>query len=132
MPKVSDKKQKAGKKPRKYSVSNAEWSGDTRDAIRYAATAVAVLAVLVFGVVQISRWASPEMESIRRDTYVESASYQQGTVRNLRDLIAEYHGAESEAHRRGLAASILDRAGSFEHELPEDIATFVAELGESK
>lgn len=71
---------------------------------------------------------APKMEEVRRETFEQTKSYQQGTIQNLRRMQEEYITADAE-HQGALASVILHTAADFpEADMPADVRAFIAEL----
>ena len=90
-----------------------------------------VVGVLIIGGLAIRRYVAPEVEAIRRDTYEESKSYLDGTVRDLDNLRLQWYAADNDVHRGAIASTALHRAVDFpEDRLPDRIAEWLETLKE--
>ncbi len=73
---------------------------------------------------------APKYEAVRRETFEQTKSYNQGMVQELQNMQFEYVKAD-ETHKVALADIILHRAADFNFDdprVPTDLRTFVAEL----
>lgn len=92
---------------------------------------LALLAIIVGASVMITKWSSPRIAEIRRETYQEGATHTDGTILDLRRLQIEYATASTSEHQtaiRNLAlhsASDLDRSYIQERD-PELLAWLVS------
>ncbi len=65
---------------------------------------------------------APEYETVRRDVYEGSLSYNRGKVEHLNRLCFQLRTAESEGHRTALSATIRTEASTYEFDrLPNDL-----------
>lgn len=97
--------------------------------VTLAVAALVFIFVLGAGYLGFQRWAAPEAESIRYDTYRESQAHRDGTAAHLSRLRLQYETAGTEAHResfRRLAIAEADRYGV--DRLPDDLAAWVSSL----
>lgn len=98
---------------------------------------LAVLAiVLIFGltwVVQgndffLYQVFAPKYEGVRRQTFEQTKSYNQGMVQELQNMQFQYVQANDE-QKQALASVILHRAADYdESKMPPDLRTFVQQL----
>ena len=108
-----------------------DWHNLFSGGVMAAIWIVVIIAVVTFGTLAITRWAAPEAEAIRRDTYEESKSYLDGTVRDLDNLYLEYQRADSGPDRAAIADIALHRAADFpEDRLPDRLAIWLETLRE--
>ena len=90
-----------------------------------------VVGIMAVGGLAILRYVAPEEERIRRDTYEESKSYLDGTVRDLDNLRLQWHAATNDVHRDAIASTALHRAADFpEDRLPDRIADWLGTIKE--
>ena len=99
---------------------------------------VVVLGVVVFilGITWIAQGNNfflykvfaPKYEQVRRETFEQTKSYNQGMVQELQNMQFEYVKAGAE-HKIALAAIILHRAADYpEDSMPPDLRQFVQQL----
>jgi len=70
----------------------------------------------------------PQYEAVRRETFEQSKSYNQGMIQELQNMQFEYVQADSE-HKAGLASIILHRSADYDvKKLPPDLAQFISDL----
>lgn len=90
---------------------------------------VIVFGLNYFGYASFSFFA-PRMEAIRRDTMIQSRSYQEGTIRELYTLKRQYQAAKSDDERDTIAATARHEFEIFPKDrLPVDLQTFMAQIG---
>lgn len=71
---------------------------------------------------------APKYEEVRRQTFEETKSYNQGMVQELQNMQFEYLKADNE-HQRALASVILHRAADYpEDKMPADLREFIQKL----
>lgn len=73
---------------------------------------------------------APKYEAVRRQTFEQTKSYNQGMVQELQNMQFEYVKAD-EAHKAALADIILHRAADFnldDSRVPTDLQSFVTGL----
>lgn len=74
------------------------------------------------------RYFAPKQESVRRQVFEQTKSYNQGMVQELQNMQFQYEQADT-AHRDALSSIILHRAADFdEDKLPTDLRVFVSGL----
>jgi hypothetical protein len=70
----------------------------------------------------------PAREQVRRQTFEETKSYNQGMVQELQNMQFEYIKADKE-HKAALASVILHRAADYpEDRMPSDLRDFIRSL----
>ncbi len=76
----------------------------------------------------MQKFFAPRREAVRRETFEESKSYNQGMIQELQDMQFEYVKAEPEA-KAALADVILHRVADYDvDKLPDNLREFVEEL----
>lgn len=93
---------------------------------------VALIAGIAFGgpwlKLQVMRMYGTELESVRTDIYRENKSYVEGTIRDLRELQADYVKA-TPSQQEALRSLILHRANELDWDrLPSDVRGFLNDL----
>lgn len=74
------------------------------------------------------RYFAPKYEQVRRETFEQTKSYNQGMVQELQNMQFQYEQADA-GHKPALAAIILHRAADYdESRLPGDLRTFIHSL----
>src|SRR6266542_2222408 len=75
---------------------------------------------------------APKYEQVRRETFEQTKSYNQGMIQELQNMQFEYVKAKPES-RQALANIILHRAADFdENRLPYDLRAFIQQLRNSQ
>ena len=84
------------------------------------ALGIACIVGLAFGIpylsLQVKKTYGTEFESVQTDIYRENKGFVEGTIKDLRELQVDYHGATEPAHKNAIADLAKQRAG----ELDED------------
>jgi hypothetical protein len=71
---------------------------------------------------------SPRFEQVRRNTFEQSKSYNQGVVQELQNMQFQYVQADKE-HKGALASIIKHRAADYPHDkMPSDLRNFIESL----
>ena len=71
---------------------------------------------------------APKYEQVRRETFEQTKSYNQGMIQELQNMQFEYAKANPE-QKDALASIILHRAADYpEDRMPSDLRSFIAEL----
>ena len=74
------------------------------------------------------QYFAPKYEAVRRDTFEQTKSYQQGMIQDLRRMQEEYITTDKE-HQGALKSLILHAAADFPDEnLPADLREFLQKL----
>ncbi len=74
------------------------------------------------------RYFAPKQESVRRQVFEQTKSYNQGMIQELQNMQFEYIKAKPE-QQDALASVILHRAADFdEDKLPSDLREFIRNL----
>lgn len=74
------------------------------------------------------KYFAPKEEQVRRETFEQSKSYNQGMVQELQNMAFEYVKAEP-AQKDALASIILHRVADYDVEkLPADLRDFISKL----
>lgn len=96
--------------------------------IGFLAAILALGWILALNDLAFTGFFAPKQEAIRRQTFEQSKSYNQGTIQELQNMQFEYIKADS-AHKDALASIILHRAADFDEErLPSDLKSFIHTL----
>ena len=75
---------------------------------------------------------APQYEKVRRETFEQTKSYNQGMVQELENMQFQYEQADDK-HKAALGSIILHRAADFdETKLSSDLRSFIHKLKESK
>lgn len=106
-----------------------------KETFQILATICLVIGLIIgaaFGIpalrLQVMRMYGTELESVKTDIYRENKSYVEGTVRDLRELHADYVKA-NESQKEALASLILHRANELDWDrLPSDVRAFLSDL----
>jgi hypothetical protein len=106
-----------------------------KDVLRIVGWVVLMLVVLcgVTWAVQgndffLYRAFAPKYEAVRRQTFEQTKSYNQGMIQELQNMEFAYVKADS-AHKAALADIILHRAADFpEDKMPSDLRSFLSTL----
>lgn len=69
----------------------------------------------------------PAYEQVRRNTFEQSQSYNEGMVRDLENLKMQYEKADDE-EKIGLRATIIHRFSAYPNQLPPRLASFYSSL----
>lgn len=105
------------------------WKHGAHGILWYATLTVALLAMLTFGFFQIRKRLLPAEEALRRDTYEESKSYLDGTVRDIENIRLQWLTATDSVAKAALAATALHRSADFpEERMPETLRRWVQGL----
>ena len=105
---------------------------DTAKIVGMILVAILLLVVILFAT-QTLDWAmlrfwAPKYEQVRRETFEQTKSYNQGMIQELQNMQFEYQKADPE-QKDALAKIILHRAADFpEDKLPYDLAAFIQKL----
>lgn len=71
---------------------------------------------------------APKYEQVRRETFEQTKSYNQGMIQELQNMQFEYVKADS-AHKQALVSIILHRVADYdENKLPPDLRSFIIEI----
>lgn len=71
---------------------------------------------------------APKYEEVRRETFENTKSYNQGMIQELQNMQFEYVKADS-LHKKALADIILHRTADYDNsKLPSDLYQFVNQL----
>jgi len=75
---------------------------------------------------------APKYEQVRRETFEQTKSYNQGMIQELQNMQFQYVQADP-AHQAALAAIILRRAADYDlNKLPVDLRNFIEGLKEGR
>ena len=75
---------------------------------------------------------APQYESVRRDTFEQSKSFNQGMIQELQNMQFEYVKADN-AHQSALSSIILHRVADYdETKLPSDLRRFISQLRQER
>lgn len=104
-------------------------------AFTWLALAVGVLLSVVFlafffnGLdLSIFKFFAPKVEQVRRDTFEQSQSYNEGMRRDLENIRNQYLSATDPAAKDALAATFKHRAEGYPNQLPYDLQAFYNSL----
>ena len=71
------------------------------------------------------KFFAPKYEQVRRETFEQTKSYNQGMIQELQNMQFEYIKADPE-HQKALASLILHRAADYpEDKMPADVRDFI-------
>lgn len=88
-----------------------------------------VFGLNLFGLAQFQFFA-PKMESVRRDTMLQSRAYSEANTRELYRLKREYQGAKTDDERDTIKAFALHEADAMDKtRLPGDLQAFLISIG---
>lgn len=74
------------------------------------------------------RFFAPRYEQVRRETFEQSKSYNQGMIQELENMHYQYIQADDE-HKKALSFIILHRVADYNQDnLPSDLRTFINDL----
>jgi hypothetical protein len=80
----------------------------------------------------LTKYFAPKYEEVRRQTFEESRSYNQGEIQELQNMQFAYSQAD-EPHRAALADIILHRAADYDlTRLPPDTRQFIQSLKDKR
>lgn len=92
------------------------------------AVLVSILAlgwILAVNGLEMQRYFMPKQEAIRRQTFEQSKTYNQGMIQELQNMQFQYEQAAPE-HQAALRSIILHRAADYdEEEMPPALRSFV-------
>ena len=76
---------------------------------------------------------APKMEQVRRETFEQTKSYNQGMIQELQNMQFDYVKTTDPAAKTALASIILHRAADYPREkLPVDLRVFIDSLSATK
>jgi hypothetical protein len=74
------------------------------------------------------RFFAPKYEQVRRETFEQTKSYNQGMIQELQNMQFQYIQADS-SEKQALASIILHRAADYDVEkMPADLRSFIINL----
>ena len=74
------------------------------------------------------KYFAPKMEQVRRETFEQTKSYNQGMIQELQNMQFEYIQASNE-HKMALRSIILHRAADYPvDKMPVDLRQFIQQL----
>ena len=72
---------------------------------------------------------APKYEQVRRETFEQTKSYNQGMIQELQNMRFDYVKTDNQQQRDALASIMLHRAADYpEDKMPNDLRSFIADL----
>lgn len=72
---------------------------------------------------------APKYEAVRRQTFEQTKSYNEGVAQELRSAQLDYARAKTAAERQALASYVLHQVAGYDaSKLPPDLQSFVSQL----
>ena len=79
------------------------------------------------------QYFAPKFESVRRQVFEETKSYNQGMIQELQNMQFDYQRTTDKNAKAALAQIILHRAADYDEDhLPADLRVFIQELRRSQ
>jgi uncharacterized protein YsxB (DUF464 family) len=76
----------------------------------------------------LTKTFSPKYEQVRRNTFEQSQSYNEGMVRDLENIRNQYLHSTNDAEKAALAATFVHRAEAYPNQLPPDLQSFYTSI----
>jgi hypothetical protein len=72
---------------------------------------------------------APKYEAVRRQTFEQTKSYNEGVAQELRSAQLDYARAKTDAEKQALASYVLHQVAGYDtNKLPPDLQSFVSQL----
>ena len=72
---------------------------------------------------------APKYEAVRRQTFEQTKSYNEGVAQELRSAQLDYARAKTDAEKQALASYVLHQVAGYDTtKLPPDVQSFVSQL----
>lgn len=94
--------------------------------------AIVLFIAVIFGICElgyrVDQRYQPLEESVRNNTFHQSAAYNEGMISDLRDIRDQYMSKQDQASKDGIAASFIQKANHYPNQLPPDLQQFLIQI----